>query len=64
MELVGFTALFLLLGAPMLGAGYFLVNKTERQRLRVVGVSVFLVGLAPLALWMIFLFWWLFYTEG
>lgn len=64
MELVLFPMLFLFLGAPMLGAGYFLVTKTERQRLRVVGISIFLVGLAPLALWMIFLVWWLFYAEG
>ena len=64
MELVPFTMLFLFLGAPMLGAGYWLATKPEYHQLRVVGISIFLVGLAPLALWMIFLVWWLFYAEG
>ena len=48
----------------MVAAGLWLISKKENQHLRVMGMGMFLIGLSPLLLWLIFLAWWVYYAEG
>ena len=64
MALTAFALVFVFLGAPMITAGYLLATKPESPYLRATGAAIILVGLAPFALWLIFMLWFLFVAEG